>query len=320
MRIICFIITYIPLGLFAQSEDLREDRFFFQQQAALYQDWLNNVGIGEVLTFREMEVKERELNLYLEFPYSDLDSIVTAWKQLKEDFEDGTPFTLEEQLFYKAEVLMEVGQHLLTVQLYNTYDLRYEPLFSRVIYFEDDQLQVETNDPKSKPRDISYSFQTDGKHTCSLEDFRRSYSREEVYDCIYEFAQQRFGQTDCEDRSPGVIPLENAVSLRFEVEDLCREVVPQMSRGGWCNFFRKIGVSDCNWTPRELLTFTFKYQETPNGFFLALIVDGKIGSGYYSNVSRGGYHSIETDYDDDMERYADRITQEIRDHLENCYR
>jgi hypothetical protein len=193
---LCLGLMSLASTSHAQIEDLTQDEAFFREQLQTYQRWLDDAGLGQYLQVHDLEVKEDELNLYLALPFRDIDSIIIAYESLKADFEAISPLTLEQQLFYKATTLMEVRQSLVTVQLYDTYDLRNEPLFFRGIYFADGVVKVSSSDPRDKRRSITLNPLpiSDGKAP-SMEAFRARYSRERVYDCIYEFARQRFERT-----------------------------------------------------------------------------------------------------------------------------
>lgn len=84
-KIIFFALLCIPF--LSYSQDLRNDKPFFEREIQTYQRWLDDSGFGDVLQYREMEIKEKELTVYLEFKYEEVDSIVRAWEALKVEFE-----------------------------------------------------------------------------------------------------------------------------------------------------------------------------------------------------------------------------------------
>ncbi len=139
---IVFFLCFVSVPVNAQIEDLTKDSEFFEKQKLEYQRWLDHSGLGSILQVHAIEVKPQQLSLYLAFPYEDIDSIMVAWRELKTAFEKEQALTLEQELFYKMVHLMEVRQSLANVQIYDTYDLRKEPLFSRAIYFENDSVKV----------------------------------------------------------------------------------------------------------------------------------------------------------------------------------
>lgn len=311
-------LFFLPFAISAQDGDLLPDEAFFNEQADTYQRWLDHTGLGEKLQVREIEVKEEMLTLFLEFPYQEIDSIVRAWERLKMDFDTASPITLEQQLFYKMVSLMEVRQSMAQVVIFDTYDLRKEPLFLRGIYFEDGQVKVEESNPKSKIREVQFTpakLNRDAKKM-SVEAFKKKYNREYVYNTIYEFAKQHFERKKCDQRYPEVRLLENDENLHFEVMDLCREVLTDAANPLLCQILQKFG-HDCNWVKREKLDLLIVYQEETEGFRLHVTIDGKYGSGLYSKVDRGAYLSMEIDFDEYLEVYADQFKERLKDSLKD---
>ena len=297
--------------------DLTTDALFFEQQKEAYQRWLDHSGLGQVLRVETIKVEPNELALYLSFPYNDIDTIMVAWQKLKQTFDQTRPISLERQLFYKMVNLMEVRQTLANIQIYDTYDLRKEPLFFRGIYFAEGNVKVETSDPRSKIREVNIrppSFEEMKK--TSVEAFKQRYSRNNVYNSIYEYAKARYERTVCDNRDPKVRILENEEVLRFEVFDLCKEVLIDDSNPLLCRILQKLG-HHCNWVKRELLVFTITYKSLEDGFRLHIEIDGKYGSGYYDQVRRGGYLSMEIDFDDYLERYADEFKERLKSEILN---
>lgn len=311
-------LTFLCTSIHAQkSQDLRQDEAFFNEQAKTYQKWLDKSGLGQYFRFRELDVQEKRLDVYLEFHSNDLDSIINQWNTVKELFERTSILNLEQQLFYKATSLMEVRQGLVSVQLYDTYDLRKTPLFSRAIYFDEGRVQTEESNPKSKIDEIDLdSSMISGGKQISKAEFRKQYNKQFVFACIADFVRERFTKAVCIDRTPEVRILEDQDVLRFEVIDLCKEVLKD-ENSTICGWLNTVGY-DCNWAKRELLTFTIAHENTVEGIRITVELDGKIGSGFYANVSRGGYVSMEVDRDTELENYADELAIEIRKMLEKC--
>ncbi len=146
----------------------------------------------------------------------------------------------------------------------------------------------------------------------SVEDFHRVFTSDRVYNMIYEYAEARYEVQTCYNRFPEVELLENGELLRFEVIDLCKEVlIDERENGIICSWLRRLGFP-CNWIKRELLIFTIKYAPTSTGINLNIEIDGKFGSGLYKNVRRGGYHSMEVDFDDYLERYTAKFVVDLK--------
>lgn len=173
------------------------------------------------------------------------------------------------------------------------------------------------SDPKSKIREVNIkSDDFKDMKKMSVQAFQQKFDRKTVYEKIHSYAKQKYERKTCDQRNPKLRLLESEGVLRFEITDLCREVLTDEANPLLCKILRNFGY-DCNWVKRELLIFTVIQRETPTGFQLHLEIDGKYGSGFYENVRRGGYLSMEIDFDDYLERYADQFKEEIRRLLTN---
>jgi len=86
------------------------------------------------------------------------------------------------------------------------------------------------------------------------------------------------------------------------------------SKSSWCKLVNRIGIN-CNTIKRELLTFIIKYKPTETGINLNIEIDGKFGSGLYSTVRRGGYHSMEVDFDEYLDIYAQKFIVDLKQYL-----
>ncbi len=315
LRFLLTCVFFLCLSLpycWTQGTDLTQDKAYFESQREAYQEWLNRSGFGDHLQVHDLSVEPDELALYLKMPYEDVDSIMNAWKSLKVGFERSSIFKLEEQLFYKMIHLMDIDQTEGNIQLYNTYDLAEEPVFFRGIYFDQDSVAVAENNPRSKIREMVFDREdfagqgADGR-------FSAKKQAAEVFDLIYNHAARKYQNRNCPDRAPTIERLhESERLLRFEVYNLCQEVIT--GQGFLCPLLKKMGLK-CNFAKRELLRFTISYIETPTGFQLQLILDGKFGSALFQNARRSGYISMEEDFDEELERYADLFIQEIREKI-----
>ena len=313
--------TYLPMlliflvtNLLTAQENFLDDSDFFQKQAKIYQQWLDASGLGKILKVHSLEVAEKELSLYLGFYTEDEDVCWAQWEQLKLDFAQDKDISLEQQLFYKMIHLMEVRQSLANVQLYNTYDLSQEPCFFVGIFFEGGKVQTEENKCRASSRTLAVEPNELDLQKDSDEEFKQRFSKEKVFDAIYDWAQKRFVDTSCEQRFPELNLQENGDNLRFIVRDLCKEVLRDETDSYICKILRKIKTKyTCNWIKREKLSFTFTYQTTTQGFKIGITVDGRYGSGYYKEVGRDGYHDMDIDFKEYLEEYADGIREEVRE-------
>lgn len=310
-------LYFSSTGLYAQAENLQDDIEFFNSQKKVYQRWLDDSGLGELLSIADLDVKPDRLSLYLKFPFEEINQVMAAWKQLKKDFEAHSTLTLEQALFYKAVHFMEVDQKLVDVQIYDTYDLMKEPLFMRGIHFEAGRVDVEENNPKSKIRKVAIQpIDLKGLKEPSLETLRGRFSKARVFDVILDYSRRRFDKqlykgTDCAGRFPYLRLLEQGEVLRFETTDLCREVIKDAQNPYVCSILQQFGRA-CNWIRREKLEFIITHTPTDQGFILGVEIDGKYGSGRYDQVPRGGYYSMEVDFDDYLTDYADEMATIFR--------
>lgn len=296
------------------SQDLTKDTPFFQQQKKLYQRWLTDSGLGTVLKVYDIEVQPNELSLYLSFPYEESDSVTVAWEQLKQSYDSQHALTLEQQLFFKLCHIMEIRNTVGNVQLYDTYNTKVEPCFFRGIYF-DKKVMVEESGCKSKIEEINLSAPRlkDSKGQ-TVAEFQEYMSKEVVFKKILEFANQKFTISKCLDRNPEIIKYESEDILHFEVLDICRTVLTDEAQPTLCGILRAVGY-ECDWVKREKLDFIIKYEPSANGVKINIELDGKFGSGLYKKVERGGYISMEIDFDEYLEKYAKRFKEELKDYL-----
>ena len=303
--------------LLAQREDLTKDKAFFHKQGLLYQQWLDHSGLGKTLHVKTVEVEPQQVALYLAFPNENADSVGAAWKQLSKDYSAlNTGLSLDQALFYKMVHLMELRQSAANLQLYDTYDTRKEPCFYRAVFIKDGTFHIDSSACKSKSLDI-YMSPSDLKAAKKPSNaaFQKQYTQSYVFDKIHLYAKRRYEQNTCAQRNPKVsAPQIDGNVLRFEVTDLCKEVLKDTRDNAFCAFLNKY-VKPCNWIQREKLTFTFVYQAKDNAFQLKCELEGKIGSGYYDTVGRGGYLDMEIDFDGYLSDYATKLQYELKDIL-----
>lgn len=314
--LLAFLFCLAAAALHAQTEDLTRDEAFFQQQKDLYQRWLEQTGLGRHLRVQDLRVEPQRVRLYLGFFSTNTDTVADTWRALKEVHEAQPGPTFEEALFFRMTNLMGLRQSAAVIEVYDTYDLSRESLFSRAIHFRDGHVVVEENNPKSiQTRLITIpaaAVKTNSKSGKAA--VPKAYTKEYVFDQIMLFARQKYAKSPCDLRYPAVHPKPHEEYLRFDVSDLCREVIKEAENPTVCQWLRRLGYS-CNWTTRELLSFTFIYLPAADGFSLHLTLEGRVGSGYYDSVKRSGYLDMELDFKAELEAYADAIVLEIKKHL-----
>lgn len=311
------LLLCICLGSFSimYAQGLKEEAAFFHRQADVYQSWLDSRGMGKYLNVRELDIQENEVALYLEFPFQDTDSIVRTWDKLKALAEKDNGLSLEEQLFYKMVFFMELRQGAANVQLYDTYDLRKEPLFFRGIYFDVDQQKVlvESSDPKSQIEEINIPVSYLKPQAGQQGETVGITKREELFNKIESYAKAKYTQKTCESRTPKFEPIVNNKELRFRVVDLCRVVLKDNTSGSICSILNSLGFS-CDNSVREMLEFTFSIKEQGTSqATLHILIDGKFGSGYFREVSRGAYQEMEKEprFESYIEEFSDNFASDL---------
>ena len=311
-----FFITLPSLLAQTQTEDLSVDTPFFQEQAKRYQEWLDRSGLGAVLKVQEVAV-DTSLSLYLAFPQEEPDSCRAQWQRIKTDFEKKQSISLEQHLFYQLLHTMEVPQNVANIQMYNTYDLSKSYCYFNAIYFENGAVQTHTETCRAKQLEINISpYDLDGVRELSTLEFSQTYKKSSIYEAIMDYAQIRYAKKKCDLRNPEVRELERGDLLRFEVVDLCKEVLEDEEDSRICEVLRYFG-RPCNWIKREKLEYTISLEPQEEGFLLKVGLTGKYGSGYYKKVRRGAYQDMEPDFEAYLDAYTDRMKLEFQKVISN---
>lgn len=319
-QLLIFFFLFLSFTAVSQT-DLQDYNAFFQKQSKIYGNWLSSEGFSPLEVY-SIKTTEDRLSLYLAFPYEKTDSTAAAWKQVKRDFEAKSPLLLEEQLLYKAVQLMSIGQDSLDIQLYDASGYEGGPAcFFRGIYFDEGEVKVDSTyfgDCRPVERELylepsDFSQMQKG----SVQQMQEWLPRNRLYDYILAYAQKRFKlqKADCSNRYPRLDVLENKKHLRFEIKDLCKEVLRDEENSMWCGIVSWLNDEQCNWRRREMLTFTFTYNKSDEGIDVSCRIDGKIGSGVFSRLDENGYHDMEKDFKRVLEKYTDRFMVELFEYL-----
>jgi len=318
-----------PLWLFSQKS-LVADSAFFSQQTQQYSKWLDEMGLSPYLKVKDFELKrtveEKEkkiarvekghFSLRLLFLTQNEDSAYRIWQGLENAFNEKEKVSLEEILFNKMTYLVQVPDTFCSIQIQIKGNDRDKSLLR--IYTKNNILILDNVKGKSvEPAPIRITM--DGKKMTQTQ-FKAKYSQEKVFQKIMVFAKNRYEtkKPNCEERKPQVKQLRSAENqLRFEVLDLCVEALCDEKENPLCEIYKKI-VGDCNWKTREWLICTFTYLPNANGrgFSLYLSIEGKVGSGFYDELTRDAYHNMEIDHKEYLEHYANNvIMKELGDYL-----
>ncbi|MEM7512281.1 MAG: hypothetical protein AAF388_15200 [Bacteroidota bacterium] len=236
--------------------------------------------------------------------------------------EEGNGLTLEEQLFYKMLFFMELRQGAANVQIYDTYDLRKEPLFFRGIYFstEEEKVLVESSNPKSQTQEIQIPIAGIKQQTGHAGKAIEEIDKNKLFLYIENFAKAKYLVNTCENRNPMYESRINGEVLKIKVLDLCRVVLVDNTSGPICSILNSIGYA-CNTSVREMLDFTISVEqkEGTKEAILHMEINGKFGSGYYSEVGRGAYQEMELEprFKEHIIDYAELFASDLAKYLRN---
>lgn len=301
-----------------QSSNYAQDSSFFKAQLPEFQRWLDQTGMGKTLRVREFEA-DTMLKLYLQFQYSDPDSVQNAWETLKIAVEQNSAQPLESILFFRAMGCFDVDRDHLSVRIYDTYDLDKDYCFKRKIYASHNIITVDSVTRCRGPVKDFIPIQPGhlqirkGQKT-PQNDAR--VSKQAVFEASKNFLRQRFASKTCAGRTVRTeftIDAPNLDDLEFVVFNLCDEIISEQ-QPGFCAALQYFG-HDCNWKKNEKITIRLNYRAQKPGFILDIAVEGRYGSGFYETEGRRGYHDMETDFGAELNEYAKRFKSELNAYL-----
>lgn len=323
MKLTCFALLLLglscPIGAFSQAENLAADSAFFHGQIPEFQRWLDHTGLGATLRAREFEA-DTLLKLYLEFQFTDPDSVQNAWESLQLETRLRHGEDLETLLFFRALGCFDVDRDHLSLRIYDTYDLDKDFCFKRKIYYLDGLLTVDSvsrcRGPKTdyipiQPGDLAKV--RPGQKTAPI---AKRVSKAAVFEKTKAFLTKRYAAKRCTGRPVRLAFTVDAPNLddqELVVFNLCDEIIRE-DQPTLCQALRYFG-HDCNWKKNEKITIRLRYRPNGDGFLLDLSVEGRYGSGFYETEGRRGYHDMETDFDAELSEYTKRLVRELNQYL-----
>lgn len=318
MRLIWFSLTMLVFINTSVAQSLVEDRDFFNQQSRFYDLWLESEGLSQYLSLREIEVLPDQLTIYLEFPYQDLDSIRNVWDLLKTEYEANTILRLEDQLFFKCISIMNVIESDCVVKILDTYDKARPVVFGRVIYFEKGEVRILEQNPRDERRSFSVKVDHLAPSNRQAETkILNRFTKDNIFELIEYFAQQRYQMIKCAGRKPAMQKRPSRDYLRFEVSNLCREVITDAVNPMACRIINFFG-GNCQAYPREKLIFHIQYEPIKEGFRIIVLIDGLVANGWIKEVdSRRAYFPMVAEFDPYIKDYADNFIFELEEYIRN---
>jgi len=266
---------------------------FFQNQGKAMDQWLKGQGWSSFIGVHEVEIREDSLLVFFEFKKDDLDWQVNAWNKLKETYESVSPLRFEQFLFYRALHFMEVQDANLHVVFYSGYDYEgWNRPFYRGIFWDGIKVAVEEDNPKAKVGYIEVGeVITDRLRNPASCKINKRVAKTVLYDQIYQLAKGRFNSPKCYFGRPSMGKLEDYETLRFEVFNVCNEVLPT------------VGIISKK-TKREALSFVISVVEEEDRLLVLVSVDGTYGSGNRPSAPLSNFNDMEIEYGDELQRYA----------------
>ena len=296
---------------FGQGEGMTTEKGPSPQE--LYQSWLETSGLGQVFAVHTVVEDSKISTLYLQFHTEDLDSLSNAWHTLKANFDSTHTISLEQQLFYQWSYFMDRPQEELWVEIYDSYDVEKvpDPQFYVILFFQDGGLQIDANTKqKTEPREIRLELKPVKLRTASKGSWKNTDHKTEVFEKVLEHMRSYYETSKCANRNPKLKVLESDVVLRFEIEDLCREVLEDAEQPFPCRIAQLLG-KDCNWITREKIYFLIAYSQEGTHAVLKIIMDGKYATGYGNRPQDGGYNPMDGRFDQYFKDYADVVTERL---------
>ncbi|MEL6720195.1 MAG: hypothetical protein AAFP82_15900, partial [Bacteroidota bacterium] len=225
--LITFLFSFQTI-IYSQTNNLTNYQSFFEEQKAAYQTWLEESGFDQVLRVHELAVEKDKLTLYLGFHTENLDTLSSAWQQLKSDFEAKNALSLEQMLYYQLVYFMEVPQEQVYLEIYDSYDTEkyLNARFWVILSFEENKLKINKNTRnKDAKREVYINLKEIKINQGKAEVVKENLTKIAVFKRIVKYARAHYTQKNCEGRKPGVKILEDQNILRFVISDLCREVL-----------------------------------------------------------------------------------------------
>lgn len=330
-HIFLFLLLHIAfLPAFSQRENLSSSMPFFEQKAAEYQHWLEAKGFGAVLKVervrlkvdRNRKVDSTELELFLLFRATDVDTAIAKWNRLKKDV-DTDADSLEALLFRTFIHKMEIPEAQGNIQIYvRDKSANYIKDTHIWIWSEAGTIVSEKKVAVTKSKSFELNIPANkvkatGKGNSTKVPVARRRSPNEVFNIILKHVKTSMIEhprykKELDDRKPHIESdsVRTATTFRFTVADMGKEVLTDQNRSFWESW---VGV---NTIAMERLSFQFEYiPAIDGGYSLKCAIEGKFGSGVFKPRTTG-YMNMEPDFDDFFEKYKNDFRQAVQNLLQ----
>lgn len=290
-----FQSTFLPA-----QDNLAASQPFFQEAAHTYQQWLNGCGLGPAIQVRTAEVKnDTMLVVFLGFQVADPDSAKAVWLRLRQDFAQKTGGdSLETRLFDKAVWYFETTPRQTRLYLRDNYagpkSLCWE---ARVVPSGRNGrpvFQEKNMDCGFKSQDFPVSIgpqDLSGLRPPASADFKKTMSKKAVFEKLRPWLVQRYQKAQPDGGWSHIKFTDEWQTLKFEVDDLRREVISTASSSWLCEVLCQCATC----LPYERMEVVIKYEpsDEPGGAFsLSANIAAKYGSGIWKPQG-GGWHDLD---------------------------
>lgn len=296
----------------------------YQKFDTVYQNWLQNTGLSDILNVNKIDIYDNQLALYLEISGKNEQEKLNQWFSLRKHYEENKAFPIHEQLYKNMISIYKISPDKANIQIWEGeyYFMIYYNESSKQIMFEESKLrsQIEYTTVNISNSDILiYSIQEKNPNIQKTKkllyqrilDFSKSYYKSKVPSISRDFSQESISATR---------------PLIFTVNNMRNEVLYDADNSFLCDminwFYDEEDEVDCR--PREFLEIEItaeiiKTTENNQDKYIAEIkceITGK-----YAPTTGGDnpdyYNDMEADYSYYLEKYTKKFTQQIENHLNN---
>lgn len=295
--LIVAILLFSSPDILAQSPDLRQDQAFFDQQLPVFQGWLEETGLSPALRAGRVLADSQKVTLFLHLEYADRDTTVSAWNQLRRDFQENSALALEERLFFKMAFVMELPFEKAELRILNLPAYGQMPAIDGTIYYDAAREKVARKGAfrtEVKENVLIPAFVLDTSYTrqltlsCEMTEQLRYKLNNQLASRLRSYFEKR---TDKQ-----YVFLHNKNPVILEVMNVKSEVIPV----GWFGFTN----------PNEHLLITIDHKATPGGIRIFCIIDGKFGNGLIKPRSVMGFRDMSPEYKTELVRYGKVFTND----------
>lgn len=311
--LIIYIFLFQLPAAYAQKIDFsQKNKKYYDDNRFLYEKWLGQEKISKILKIYAIEINEKEetLDLILESNFSTIDSTVSAWRRLKHDYDFSHPDSLEERLFKKFCIIMDIPFNQGYIEIHHKINKEGEEVscFVRRIYIVKNSLSTEKMLCKTEIEKVvieNFDLKPDLRHhriKTNLNEKPNLINIKKTIDSLFirYYIEKRNGKLD-----------RDRMGKRYKIYNIENEVLKEVKYSVTQRLFKKIG-----WDVGRLecLFIEIDYDAGIEDIEILLKIDGKYGSKTYPPVE-ASYLDMEGDFDYELQSYVKFLGRLIRQQL-----